>query len=407
MKLCSACLDELPKEKFSKKQWQLKQQRRCKECIDANREVRLNLPSKGNEPSREQRPKSAKKAVEKKELRFKVGDRVECRMHAQSNDELAIDALCDLSFEDILSQLSVESGPFSMTWKQGTVVKLWHKEGGVCHPYQVCLEDCTAIYVPHDTDEYIRKPALPPTVEAPIDINDPLFKQPARTEECIICCLPLPLQSTLHKYQTCCGKVLCLGCIHAAWMADNRKLCPFCRILGTTSDEEQLERFKKRAERGDACAIYNMGGMYYRGDMGLPQDYGKAVELALQAGDLGHSASYRNVGSAYYMGEGVERDLKKAKHYWELAAMGGNVDARHKLGFLECNAGNMKKAVMHYMISAGAGYDLSLEVIRELFSDGHATKDDYETALRAHKEANDEMKSDQRDAAVVYYGKDV
>jgi hypothetical protein len=33
---------------------------------------------------------------------------------------------------------------------------------------------------------------------------------------------------------------------------------------------------------------------------------------------------------------------------------------------------------------------------------GHATKDDFEKALRAHKEANDEMKSDQRDAAAAF-----
>ncbi|KAL7539272.1 hypothetical protein ACHAWF_006359 [Thalassiosira exigua] len=40
MKICAACREELPRESFSKKQWQLKQsQRRCKECIDANREV--------------------------------------------------------------------------------------------------------------------------------------------------------------------------------------------------------------------------------------------------------------------------------------------------------------------------------------------------------------------------------
>ena len=37
MKICAACSQELPKERFSKKQWQLKSQRRCKECIAENR----------------------------------------------------------------------------------------------------------------------------------------------------------------------------------------------------------------------------------------------------------------------------------------------------------------------------------------------------------------------------------
>ena len=34
---------------------------------------------------------------------------------------------------------------------------------------------------------------------------------------------------------------------------------------------------------------------------------------------------------------------------------------------------------------------------------GHATKADFEKALRAHKEAKDEVKSDQRDKAAAYY----
>ena len=39
MKLCAACNQTLPRENFSKKQWQMKQKRRCKECIANNREA--------------------------------------------------------------------------------------------------------------------------------------------------------------------------------------------------------------------------------------------------------------------------------------------------------------------------------------------------------------------------------
>ena len=100
-----------------------------------------------------------------------------------------------------------------------------------------------------------------------------------------------------------------------------------------------------------------------------------------------------------YEGEGVERDLTRAKYYYELAAMGGDVSARHNLGCMEWNAGNKQRAVKHWMISAGAGHDESLNAIRECFNNGDATKEDFERALRAHKEANDEMTSDQREAA--------
>ena len=60
--------------------------------------------------------------------------------------------------------------------------------------------------------------------------------------------------------------------------------------------------------------------------------------------------------------------------------------------------------VMTVMISAAAGYDDSLDAIRRCFMDGHASKDDFEKALRAHKEAKDEMTSLQRQAAAAARG---
>ena len=48
MKVCAACNQDLPKDGFSKKQWQLKGDRRCKKCTAENREVSLDaLPAHG------------------------------------------------------------------------------------------------------------------------------------------------------------------------------------------------------------------------------------------------------------------------------------------------------------------------------------------------------------------------
>ena len=157
-------------------------------------------------------------------------------------------------------------------------------------------------------------------------------------------------------------------------------------------------------EDGDAVAMSQLGVRYADGD-GLSRDEGKAVELWLRAGELGFAASYGNVGSAYYNGQGVEKDTTKAKHYYELAAMGGqDADSRYYVGIEEVRAGNMDRAVKHWMISAGDGHDESLKAIREEFMRGNATKDDFEKALRAHQAAKNEMKSDQREAAAAFYG---
>jgi TPR repeat protein len=82
--------------------------------------------------------------------------------------------------------------------------------------------------------------------------------------------------------------------------------------------------------------------------------------------------------------------------------LGGHVEARHNLGVIEGRAGNMDRAVKHYMIAAGMGNFKSLETIKLMFKDGHATKDDYAKALRAYQTHLVEIKSPQRDQAAAY-----
>ena len=189
--------------------------------------------------------------------------------------------------------------------------------------------------------------------------------------------------------------------MHAIQTGDDHCLCPFCRVPAPESDREYIERIMKRIDANDAESIYALGCYYRRGGMGFRQNKRKAMKLYLRAGKLGCMAAYCNVGYAYEIGECVESDMDKAKYYYELAAMGGHVKTRCNLGKIEMRAGNMKRAVKHFMISAGAGDDDSLKKIRECYLNGHATKDDFEKALRTHKESKDEMKSEQREAAAA------
>ena len=130
-------------------------------------------------------------------------------------------------------------------------------------------------------------------------------------------------------------------------------------------------------------------------------NHAKALELYQQAGELGYADAYHNIGSAYHFGEGVERDNKKADHYYELAAMGGLASARHNLGLFEFHAGNWDRAIKHYMISAGDGSNNSVKNIQGLYKHGHATKDDYTKALLAYQKYLDEVRSEQRDKAAA------
>ena len=268
------------------------------------------------------------------------------------------------------------------------------KKCGACKMVKYCSAACQHAHRPqHKKECKIRAAELH---------DEALFKQPPLPEDCPICFLRMPSLHSGRRYQACCGKIICSGCIFAVdTMTSGDFLCPFCRAPAPSSEEEMMEREKKRVEVGDPKAIFNQGVDYYFGDRGFPLDRNKALELWHRAGELGNAESYHNIGNTYWYGNGVARDEKKAIHYWELAAIGGYEKSRCNLGLHESNRGNMDRALKHFMIAVEFGNNESLKKIKQMYTNGHATKDDYAKALRAHQAYQDEIKSDQRDKAAA------
>ena len=155
-------------------------------------------------------------------------------------------------------------------------------------------------------------------------------------------------------------------------------------------------------ELNDAQSFYNLGCRYSNGRLGLPQDYAKALKLWHRAGELGCAVSYSCIGNAYTYGRGVERNEKKAVHYWELAAMKGHASARNNLGCKEAQAGNMERALKHWVIAAENGNIDSLKNIKQCYIDEHIGKEEYAKALRSYQAYLDEIKSKQRDEAALF-----
>jgi len=237
--------------------------------------------------------------------------------------------------------------------------------------------------------------------------DEELFKQPPPKEDCPICFVLLPTLYTGWRYKPCCGKVICSGCIYAPLYdnqgnkVDNKK-CPFCRVPTPYTNEEAMEREKKREEKDDPLAIGKQGMYYEQGRNGFPKDYTKALELYHRAANLGYANAYSSIGYAYSNGQGVKVNKKRASHYFELSAMMGNETARHNLGSMEARTGNTDRALKHYMIAASAGDNDSLIQIQDLYSNGHATKDDYMKALQTYQTYLSEIKSSQRDEAAAF-----
>ena len=102
--------------------------------------------------------------------------------------------------------------------------------------------------------------------------DEQLFKEPPPREECPICMLPLPIDEDQVFFESCCGKVICLGCIYAMPMSEGKDLCAFCRTSTATSNKEEIKRMHKLMDKGNAEAFDMLAGYYVDGEMGLPQD---------------------------------------------------------------------------------------------------------------------------------------
>ena len=220
-------------------------------------------------------------------------------------------------------------------------------------------------------------------------------------ERCPICfdLIELPIKEHA-KLNVCCMKMVCKGCLLAARQRGIYDKCPFCRTPVPSDEASQLAMIRKRVGKGDAAAIKLLGNQYYYGRLGLTKDVPRAIELWTEAAELGSLGAHHELGRVYYTGDGVEEDKPRGIRHWQQAAMNGHVESRYYLGVIErYENGNYELAVQHYMISAKMGYEDSLNNIKDMFKDSHATKAQYAEALLGYRDAVEEMKSPQREDA--------
>ena len=218
----------------------------------------------------------------------------------------------------------------------------------------------------------------------------------AEGDFCTICFLLVEHPTGQHSMmKVCCMKRVCKGCILAARQRGINGKCPFCRTRLPRDDASTRAMVQRRVDKGDAEAINFLADQYYFGYLGLAKDIPRAVELWREAAELGSIDAHFNLGVAYC----VEDDKPRGIHHWQQGAMKGHVLSRHKLGFVEVKGGNYEVAVQHCMISAKMGFERSLNAIKDMFTDGQATKAQYAEALMGYRDAVEETKSPQREEA--------
>lgn len=147
-------------------------------------------------------------------------------------------------------------------------------------------------------------------------------------EECPIC-MDTVMNVGLNKnaaYMECCGKSICEKCYVQTKFTTQKDSCPLCRAdVSDTSETAAVKRIQARAERGDANAMYNLGGYYDTGKPGLAQDQAMARVWYQRAAEKGESRGAYNLACSYRDGDGGPVDKAQAAKYFRMAGEKGHI----------------------------------------------------------------------------------
>jgi len=241
------------------------------------------------------------------------------------------------------------------------------------------------------------------TETADIDLFAPIQER----EECPICLLPFPVDNDI-VFMPCCGKNVCGGCMFKNMITEmkNKKKgceqavyeykCVLCRQ--PPSGKNTIKCYRKLMKNNNPLAFMHMANRYRSGE-GVFQSDTKSLEMLTKAAELGLAGAYANIGLYYEEGIAVEQDDSKAVAFYEVAAKKGSISAHQQLAMYYRNNGNSEESIRYLRVAASAGDQTSMDKLMVYYKLKSLSKEELTQALRACQESNDQMKSEDRDAA--------
>jgi TPR repeat protein len=93
-----------------------------------------------------------------------------------------------------------------------------------------------------------------------------------------------------------------------------------------------FEEVKKKAEGGDAAAMYQMALRFFRGDKGAPKSEEEGLKWLRKAAVKGFLGAQLSLASRYSKGDGVPQDLQEAAKWYRKAAEQGSAWLQQRTG---------------------------------------------------------------------------
>jgi TPR repeat protein len=170
--------------------------------------------------------------------------------------------------------------------------------------------------------------------------------------------------------------------------------------------QTEAVRLETAAVSGDVEARYELGIRYILGE-GVQKDEKRASQLLHQAAEEGFAAAQGALGAMYEKGRWVAKDEVKAIHFYRMAAEQGDIDAQFCLAQLFINAleeHKRREAVVLFHRAAGQGH-VGAQFVLGLLYDigmGGVVKDDKE-AVRFYRLAAEQGNAKARNNLASYY----
>lgn len=278
-----------------------------------------------------------------------------------------------------------------------------------------------------------------PAAEDAVAAADPPSPPSLPQEECVLCCYPIPLLPKESFYKSCCGQLICMGCIvgqrrvlvigenvnlplkgskeeerefSMIGCSKSTSLCAFCNAEEAGNNKERLKRLWERIdEYNDPAALCVLGGLYKDGKYGVSKNPTKAEELFQSSYDLGDADAAYQLATMYSASVPNPEPARKIKYLVE-GVRRGSVACLNSLGARANASGNHAEAIRQFTTAARSGHDSALQnLMAYIRTPGGvsctgmsmaAFKDELATTLRAHKAANDERTSVPRDYSKRY-----
>ena len=191
--------------------------------------------------------------------------------------------------------------------------------------------------------------------------NIDLFAPIPEREECPICMLPHPIDEEESSFQSCCGKLICRGCILKNLTTEKNNgvdlsehKCVFCRQSWSTYKVNDNKALKKLMKKNNIRSFIQMANKFRLGN-GVLQSDTRALEMYIRAAELGHNNAYALIAHCYEQGSAVEEDLSKSIEFSEIAAKKGSVYAHKRLAHFAVTVSmDLQRSYNHLKVAACA-----------------------------------------------------